>query len=364
MIRNTPAPVQAAVVCEALLNSTPKELMPEHLLIERADAPILALLDRVSRKLGSPRLSYLERVLASGRAQILHSHFGNWAWRNMPAARRARVRHVVSFYGYEATYLIKQQPQWRDRYREMFLETDLVICEMPQMAEVVVSLGAPEGRVRVNHLGVEVSQIKYVPRSWDGRGKLRVMIAGSFREKKGIPYALMALAKARESVPLEVTLIGDASDSVRDQLVKAEILETIRQHGLKDVVKLLGYVPYTTMLDEAYRHHIFLAPSVTASDGDTEGGGLMVLVDMAASGMPIISSVHCGIPEVVIHGVTGLLAPERDVAALAAYIQYLAGHVESWRPMLDAGRLRMEQEFNAEIQGIRLAEIYRQLLGS
>ncbi len=71
----------------------------------------------------------------------------------------------------------------------------------------------------------------------------------------------------------------------------------------------MGYQPHSTLFAEAYRHHIFLSPSVTASTGDTEGGAPVSLIEMAATGMLIVSTTHCDIPEVIKHGVTGLLAP-------------------------------------------------------
>jgi colanic acid/amylovoran biosynthesis glycosyltransferase len=117
-------------------------------------------------------------------------------------------------------------------------------------------------------------------------------------------------------------------------------------------------------MEEAYRHHIFLSPSVTASDGDTEGGAPVSLIDMAASGMPIVSSRHCDIPEVILDGVSGLLADERDVDGLVAHLRWLIEHPDEWRPMLDAGRRRMEKEYHAKVQGERLAEVYASLLES
>ena len=65
------------------------------------------------------------------------------------------------------------------------------------------------------------------------------------------------------------------------------------------------------------KHDVFLAPSVTASNGDTEGGAPVAIIEMAASGMPIVSTRHCDIPSVVLDGVTGLLAAERDSEGLA-----------------------------------------------
>src|SRR5690606_39794503 len=67
----------------------------------------------------------------------------------------------------------------------------------------------------------------------------------------------------------------------------------------------LGYQPWRALMDAAYRHHVFLSPSITASDGDTEGGAPVGLIEMAATGMPVISSRHADIPEVIEHGVGG-----------------------------------------------------------
>ena len=90
----------------------------------------------------------------------------------------------------------------------------------------------------------------------------------------------------------------------------------IEKYNLRSKVRLLGYQPFSVMLEEAYGHHIFLSPSVTASDGDTEGGAPVGIIEMTASGMPVISTTHCDIPEVIQNGVTGLLAEERDVEGL------------------------------------------------
>ena len=78
-------------------------------------------------------------------------------------------------------------------------------------------------------------------------------------------------------------------------------LETL---GLMPIVRLQGQQPYSVLLEEAYQHHIFMGPSITAHDGDMEGTP-MVLVDMAATGMPIISTTHSDVPEIIKHGKQG-----------------------------------------------------------
>jgi colanic acid/amylovoran biosynthesis glycosyltransferase len=115
-------------------------------------------------------------------------------------------------------------------------------------------------------------------------------------------------------------------------------------------------------MKQAYRNHIFISPSVTASDGDTEGGAPVTLIEMAASGIPVVSTMHCDIPGVIEEGVTGLLAPERDVDGLVSHIRWLLENNDSWETMLKEGRKKMEREFDVRAQAQILSEIYRKIL--
>ena len=296
-------------------------------------------------------------------ASVVHSHFGSLGWENAGALRQSRARHVVTFYGMDVQYLPHSRPHWRDRYRELFETVDRVLCEGPYMAACIVALGCPTEKVRVHHLGVPVDEIPYSPRRWRRGKPLRVLIAASFREKKGIPYAVEALGILARDIPLEVTIIGDANRQPGSQKEKWRILDTLDRSGLRSRTRLLGYQPYCRLMDEALAHHVFLSPSVTASDGDTEGGAPVSLLEMIASGMPIVSTRHCDIPSVVLDGQTGFLAGERDVEGLAEHLHHLVREADSWEGFLRAGRERVESEFDARTQGQRLAAMYRDVVG-
>jgi colanic acid/amylovoran biosynthesis glycosyltransferase len=232
------------------------------------------------------------------------------------------------------------------------------------MGQVVVNLGCPEEKIRVIHLGIPVADIPFEPRRWKPGDTLRVLIAASFREKKGIPYALQALARLQEKVELQITIIGDAGDDPGSQKEKANILRTIRSCGAKERVRLLGYQPHAVLHEEARKHHIFLSPSVTAASGDMEGGAPVSIIEMAASGIPVVSTKHCDIPGVIQHGVTGLLAEERDVDGLVNRLEWLLANPQKWSVMVAASRKHIEAKFDACTQGKRLASLYEELTGS
>lgn len=307
-------------------------------------------------------LAYLVDVGKRYCSNIVHSHWGTTGWGDIGAVRRLGTYHVVSFYGKEVDYLPEKDPVWRRRYKELWRHVDLVLCEGPHMARSIVDLGCPEGRVQVQRLGVEVERIAFRPRIWKTGEILRILIAASFREKKGITYALAALGELQAELPqIEITIIGDSSEDPRSHIEKAKILGIIKKYSLHEKVRMLGYQPYSVLLEEAYRHHVFMSPSVTAGDGDTEGGAPVTLIDMAASGIPIVSTSHCDIPSVILHDKTGLLAPERDVQGLLTHLRWLIDHPKGWTKMVVDGRHHIEMEFDARKQATKLYDLYRSL---
>jgi colanic acid/amylovoran biosynthesis glycosyltransferase len=337
------------------------------------DAPVRHYWDVGLRFLGV-RSHYpytIEQVQRCG-ADLFHTHFGDYSWQNLEVSRQTGVPQIVTFYGNDVTSYPQQDPRWRDRYQTLFEHAAGILCEGPHMAQTVVDLGCPPAKVHVHHLGVPVDEIAFRPRRKDSHDPLRVLIAASFREKKGIPYAIEALGRLKKKRPVEVTIIGGVaqvpllgglSKNVSgSENEKERILSAIDDWNLGDSVRLLDYQPHHVLMQEAYNHHVFLQPSVTAENGDGEGGAPVTLIEMSASGMPIVSTRHCDIPSVVKHEESGLLAPERDPGTLAEHLHTLASNPDRWTEMGEAGRAHVEAEYNASVQGSRLASLYQQIL--
>ena len=101
--------------------------------------------------------------------------------------------------------------------------------------------------------------------------------------------------------------------------------------------------------------------SVTASDGDMEGQGL-VLQEAQAVGLPVVSTLHNGIPDGVLNGVSGYLVPEGDAHALAERVEYLIEHPGVWPEMGRCGREFVEKNYNIQMLNNKLIEIYRESL--
>jgi len=295
------------------------------------------------------------------KPDIVHSHFGNVGWFDSFVVQLTKAKHVVTFYGADVNMVPTQDTRWKNRYKALFKSADLFLCEGPHMAECIIKLGCPRGKIKVLHLGVEVDKILFKPRKCQPGEPLRVLMAATFREKKGIPYAMEALGQLQKEVDFEITIIGDATHEERSRKEKQRIFEVIEKHKMRSIVNMLGFQPYSVLMEHAYKHHIFLSPSVTAEDGDTEGGAPVTIIEMIASGMPVVSTKHCDIPEVVRDGRTGLLTEERNVDQLVRHLNWLVKNPKKWGEMLRAGRDRVEKEFDVQVQARRLGRCYKDI---
>ncbi|MBM3126040.1 MAG: colanic acid biosynthesis glycosyltransferase WcaL [Chloroflexi bacterium] len=361
-VKYLPGFIDAHVVCDITANLEQFNLPNIHCLREISRPRLFAekLLRKMSIRISRGHLASIAKDL---EIDVLHSHFGNIGWNNQKTAERLSVKHIVTYYGYDVNRLPTEDARWLARYRELFQNADLFLCEGPHMAGRLVDLGCPRSKVRVHHLGVALDRISFQPRQYEAGEELQVLIVASFVEKKGIPYALAALAECRSEFPVRVTIIGDASSEKRSLEEKDRIMEILKDTGLAKVTRFLGYQPYQVVFEEAYRHHVFMSPSLTANDGDTEGGAPVTLIEMIATGMPVISTSHCDIPEVVQYKMPDWLVGERDVEGLKERLRLLVRQAGAWNRMLSTGRLHIEREFNAVEQGIRLAEIYAEVSG-
>jgi colanic acid/amylovoran biosynthesis glycosyltransferase len=360
-VRYLPGWVEKHIFCEATENLDQFELPNIHNLLEASRWRYYW--DLWLRKLGiRNHLGYLVKQAKTFNAQILHSHFGNVGWGDIGAAKHANLKHIVTFYGFDLNYLVRSDPLWCGRYQDLFKYVDRILCEGLHMARCIEALGCSKEKIQVHHLGIGLDQIVFKPRVWNHDEPLRILIASSFQEKKGIPYALEALGRIQHDFRLEITIIGDSKNELRSLIEKNKVLDMIGRFNLQEKVRMLGYQPFAVLFEEAYKHHIFLSPSITAVDGDTEGGVPVSIIEMVATGMPVVSTLHCDIPEVIHHGVTGLLVQERDVEGLVASLRWLIEHEDQWCAMSERGRKHVEAEYNGKIQGERLANIYKELV--
>jgi colanic acid/amylovoran biosynthesis glycosyltransferase len=262
---------------------------------------------------------------------------------------------ITTFRGYDISTYVKNQG---DRvYERLFRSGDFFLTNCEFFRRRIIEMGCNEKNVIVHYSGIDCTQFAFTPRHPFTDGKIRIATTGRLVEKKGIEYCIRALAKLAKVYPnLEYNIIGDGE-------LKANFQQLIQELNLNHLVKLLGQKNQQEIIEILDNSHIFVAPSVTASDGNQDAP-INVLKEAMAMGLPVVSTYHGGIPELVEDGISGFLVPERDVDALAEKLEYLIEHPEVWPQMGRAGRVYVEKHYDINKLNARLVEIYRQVLAN
>lgn len=301
-------------------------------------------------------LGFYRKVILDNKVKLLQAHFGYAGVSVLPLKRELDLPLVTAFYGFDISKLVRQQ-DWVTKYRELFEEGDLFLVEGEYMRKKVIELGCSPRKVKLQRIPINIDDYQFMPRSLPkGNDNLTVLLCGRFVEKKGIPYAIKAVSIAREHyLNVKLRIVGDGE-------LRPEIEKLIKQFKLEKHVSLLGYLPHPEYIKELKMAHILIAPSVTAVDGDSEGGAPTVLLEAQASGMPVLSTYHADIPNVVAENRSGFLVPERNAEALAEKLVYLIEHHEIWGEMGEAGRKYVEGKHNIHFEIDRLESRYINLL--
>lgn len=319
------------------------------------------ILDKISIKLTGSLISPI-LYLFIDKPDIIHCHFGNSGYNFLLQKKIKKIPMITTFYGFDLSLLPQTQPEWRKKYKKLFKHGDKFLVEGNHMKKTLAELGCPSNKIIVFNLGVDLKNIKFKRRSRETVKEVKILISARFTEKKGIPYALTAvgtLINQNPNTKISITLIGDANDSDESQKEKIKIKETIKKYNLEKHIKLLGNQPHSVFLEELYKHHIFLHPSITASSGDTEGGAPVSMIEAAASGMPTIATEHCDIPEVILNKKTGYLVPEKNTEKITEKLKYLIDNPEICSNFGLAGRKHIEKNYNSVEQGKKLSQIYK-----
>lgn len=288
------------------------------------------------------------------RIEVVHCHFADTGWHYRKLARHLNASLVVSFYGRDYEYLPTIQPEWRPRIRQLLKEADALVCEGPHGSRILESMGCDRSKIHICRLGIEPEAISYKKRIKVSE-ELRLLQVASFREKKGQVDTIRAFARALPTCPnATLTLVGSGADKVA-----AEIHSAIAAEGVGSQVRILDQIDFSHLHDFMQNYHVFIHPSVHTPLNDCEGGAPVVLLDAQATGMPVISTWHCDIPEEVIHGHTGLLSKEHDVEGLRQAIEkfYLMDQ-EEFQNFSQKARDHVMRNFDARASGRALAAIY------
>ncbi|MFQ5795731.1 MAG: GT4 family glycosyltransferase PelF [Candidatus Bipolaricaulia bacterium] len=308
----------------------------------------------------------LYRFIRRERFEIVHTHTPVASVVGRIAAWLARVPIII--YTAHGFYFHDRMSRW-ERRLFIWIEriigrafTDVILTQSREDHDTALKEGiATDGRVVWIGNGVNVDRLsprrspKHHVRQSLGLGTAdkTIAFAGRVVREKGIEELVRAMEKVVRAVPeAKLLVVGETLTSDRERGVETQLRQTIQRSGLDGKIRFTGFREDIPEILSAV--DLFVLPS------HREGMPRTILEAMA-SGLPVVATDIRGCREEVVDGITGLLVPVGDPNALAgAIIRILSDESLACR-MGEAGRKRVEAEFDERQVLERQVEVYRQL---
>ncbi len=292
---------------------------------------------------------------------IIHCHYGRNGLKAvlLQDLQVIKGKIVVVFHGNDISRYL--QLHGDEVYNYLFTQADLLqpICQHWQ--KKLITLGCNSDKIAVHHMGINCD--KFVPPIAKKNGsqeilsEILIVSVARLVEKKGLTYGIEAVGQLIKKIPqlkLKYYIIGDG-------VLKPQLESQIQQLNLENTVELLGWRKQQEVQQLMSQADVMLASSITSKDGDCEGIPVSLMEAMAQE-IPVISTYHSGIGELVADGISGYLVPEKEVVAITAKLEHLVMHPQLRRQMGQAGRKKVIEEYNIKLLCDRLTQIYQQLV--
>jgi glycosyltransferase involved in cell wall biosynthesis len=289
-----------------------------------------------------PKTVYFAQQMVAEGVEHVHAHFASH-----PAAAAFVIHRLV---GIPYSFTAHGSDLHVDRHmlREKVAEAAFVVPISDYNRELIVAECGEQhrGKLAVIHCGVDTSVFRPVERSRGGA--LAILCIGTLHEVKGQTYLIEACRLLRErGVDAVCRFVGEGED-------RAALQAQIDAVGLSDRVQLLGRRTREQIAALLAETDVVVTPSVPTKSGKREGIPV-VLMEAMGSGVAVVASRLSGIPELVEHERSGLLAPPRDAEALAEALARLAADPELRARLGEAGREKVVREFDVRANAAALA---------
>lgn len=261
------------------------------------------------------KLSLKKRMLAyslkTNKIDYVLAEYGTCAIEVMDICEILNIPLIVHYHGYDISrYSILEKNA--ESYKKLFHISYKIIAVSRLMERRLIDLGCPSNKIVYNPCGPCDSFYEVTPKY----NSNQIIAVGRFVDKKAPYYLILAFNEVLKKVPTaKLRLIGTGP-----------LYETCRNLikflGIGSSIDLLGIVDHKDIINYYRESSVFVQSSITALDGDQEGTPVSVM-EASLAGLPVVSTIHAGIPDVIKNGVTGLLLEEHDIHGFALAITSL-----------------------------------------
>lgn len=301
----------------------------------------------------------LSDAWAEAPPDVVHTHFWMSGYAGVQAARR---HHLPVAHTFHALGVVKRRHQGaadtspRNRLAvesQLLRSVDRVIATCEDEVRELVALGADPTRISVVPCGVDLAS--FTPSAPRRHQRLRVLSLGRLVPRKGVDDVIRAVASIPDA---ELTVAGGPT---ADTLVLDP--EVGRLAALAEALGAAGRVRFVGRVDRADVPRLIAEHDLAVCVPWYEPFGI-VPIEIMASGRPVVVSSVGGLVDSVVDGVTGLVVPPRDPAALARAIARLAADPPLRRRLGTAGAARSRERYSWEVIAEQVEQVYRLLVNS
>ncbi|HFP9402811.1 TPA: glycosyltransferase [Raoultella planticola] len=298
------------------------------------------------------------RLLKESNIELIHAHFAIDALYACEISKKIGVPLVSTLHGFDVTtrnidFLKSRSPSWINYcFFSHRLKTrgDLFLCVSDFIKKKAIDAGFPESKLLKHYIGIKIDDVC----SNEKKEKVILHVA-RLVEKKGTTYLIDAIKKIENQLDGYIVKIVGNGPLFDELQSKIEVL------GLKKHIEMLGEIPHDRVMQLIKTSSILVVPSVTAKSGDSEGLPTVIL-EASANQVPVIGTLHAGIPEAIVDEITGYIVGERDTDSLSERIKILIQNDIKRESMGVNARKLMCEKFNLDIQTNILENEYDRLI--
>jgi len=348
--------------CHYIANAAVKGVHPDHnyTLIDneyRADSRATHMQERKREIAFFSRHNRLWKSIAGQLhpidPRIIHAHGGEEGVLIYNVAEQLKIPLLVTCHGHDVTFPNRLLDTYYNIYREkMYKSSSAFIAVSQFVKEKMIEKGYPEHKIMVHYTGVDTDY--FTPdRLGTSIRKPIVLFVGRLDAIKGLSYLIQAQSIVQQYLPgVHLVVIGDGQ-------LRAK-LERFASRRLRHYT-FLGNQPPAIVKQWLNEASVFAAPSIRMATGFEEALGT-VFVEACSMGTPTACFGTGGVPEVIVHNKTGLLAGNKNVEELAANIMRLLRDRLLWAEISRNAMCHARDNFNIVKQNKRLENIYDALV--
>lgn len=296
----------------------------------------------------------VKKYLKENNIEVVLANYGMPGAHMAPVCRDLNIPLLVIFHGHDATD-VKLLKEYEQGYKKMFEYAAYTIAVSEEMKKRLLAAGAIPEKLKLIPYGVDVDKFKP---SGANTNTDTFLAVGRFTRKKGPLHTIRAFYKALQKFPqAKLVMVGGKTGMYE------ECQKLVDELGITASVNFTGIKNSEEVAELMANSLAFVQHSITAPNGDMEGTPLGIL-EASASALPIVSTLHGGIKEAVIHGTTGYLVPEKDEDGMAEFMIKLLENPEKAKEMGANGRKHIVENHYQEKQIKKIYELAEKAISS